>query len=45
VWTYYYQLQPLGGADRQSNKFKKRESSEIINKDSMEKGRWNRDKP
>ena len=44
VWTYYYQLHPLGGADSESKKFRKRESSEKINKDSMEKGRWNRDK-
>jgi hypothetical protein len=27
VLTYYYQLHPLGGADSESNKFRKRESS------------------
>ena len=44
VWMYYYQRYPVGGADGQSNKFVKRESSEKINTESMEKGRWNRDK-
>ena len=44
MWTYY-QLHSLGGGDSKSSKFRNRESSEIINKDSMEKGRWNRDKP
>jgi hypothetical protein len=37
-------MHPLGGADSESNKFRKRESCEKINKDSMKKGRWNRDK-
>ena len=45
MWMYYYQMHPLGGADSESNKFRKRESSEKINKGSMEKGKWNRDKP
>ena len=45
VWTYYYQRHPLGGADSESNTSSKTESSEKINKDSMEKGRWNRDMP
>jgi hypothetical protein len=44
VWTYYYQMHPLGGADIKSNMSSKRESNEKINKDSKEKGRWNRDK-
>ena len=44
VWMYYYQRYPLGGADGES-KSSKRECSEEINKDSMEKGRWNRDTP
>jgi hypothetical protein len=39
MWMYYYQRHPLGGADSESSKSTKRESSEIINKDSMEKGR------
>jgi len=30
MWTYYYQLHPLGGAVSKSNKFRKRESSEIL---------------
>ena len=33
MWTYYYQRHHLGGADRESNKFRKRESREKINKD------------
>ena len=45
MWMYYYQMHPLSGADRESNKFRKRESSEKINIESMEKGRWNRDTP
>jgi len=44
MWTYY-QLHSLGGGDSKSSKFRNRESSEIINKDSMEKGRLNTDKP
>jgi hypothetical protein len=38
-------MHPLVGADSESNKFSTRDSSEKINKDSMEKGKWNRDKP
>jgi hypothetical protein len=42
MWMYYYQRYPLGGAYSES-KSSKRESSEKINKGSMEKGRWNRE--
>jgi hypothetical protein len=45
MWMYHYQRHPLGGADSESNTSSKTESSERINKDSMEKGRWNRDMP
>jgi hypothetical protein len=44
MWTYYYQRHPLGGADSESV-FRKNESREEINKDSMEKGKLKRDKP
>jgi len=39
MWTYYYQMHPLGGADSESNR-----TSEKINRD-YKKGRWNREKP
>jgi hypothetical protein len=45
VWTYYYQMHPLVGADSESNMSSKRKSSEKLNKESKEKGRRNRDKP
>jgi len=45
MWTYYYQRHPLCCADSESNMFRKKESSEEINKDSMQKGIWNTDKP
>jgi hypothetical protein len=41
VGTYYYQMHPLGGADSESNMSSNRKSSEKLNKDSKEKGRWN----
>jgi len=45
MWTYYHQRHPLGGADSESNKSRKTKTSEKINKDGMEKGRCNREKP